>query len=50
MDDTDLGAKGFDQQWSMKEEAICVRKNPQMREKKVLTFENGMNGGELKLF
>ena len=34
----------------MKEEAIYVHKNLPMRKKKVLTFENGMNGGELKLF
>ena len=42
--------KRFDQRWSMKEEAICVHKNPPMRKKKALTFESGMSGGELKLF
>ena len=42
--------KKFDQGWSMKEEAICVHKNPPMGKKKALTFENGMNVGELKLF
>ena len=34
----------------MKEKAIRVHKNPPMRKKKALTFENGMSAGELKLF
>ena len=34
----------------MKGEAICVHQNPPMRKKKALNFENGMSGGELKLF
>ena len=45
----EIRGKIFDQGWSLKVEAIHVHKNPPMRKKKVLTFENGMNGEELKL-
>ena len=34
----------------MKEEAIRVHKNPPIRKKKALTFENRISGGKLKLF
>ena len=46
----EIRGKRFDEWWSMKEEAIRVHKNPPMRKKKALTFENGMSGGKLNLF
>ena len=46
----EIRGKIFNQGWSLKVGAIYVHKYPPMRKNKALTFENGMSGGELKLF